>query len=135
MLAVVGVVLLLAGAALAGIGVLGWRGLLPRNRVAGVRTPATLRSDEAFTVGNRVAGPPVVAAGAVAIVGGALALGGSVLLPAVAGVGALVLLVAGGLLGNRAAAVQLLVPAAAPVSAACSGCACLGGAGAGPCGR
>ncbi|MDQ3763452.1 MAG: hypothetical protein M3460_18035, partial [Actinomycetota bacterium] len=39
-----GVLLLIAGVALLTVGLLGWRRRLPRNRFAGVRTPATLRS-------------------------------------------------------------------------------------------
>ncbi len=98
---------MLAGLALVCVGVLGWRGRLPRNRFAGVRPPASLGSDAAFRAANRVAAPPVVAAGAVCLAGGpvcftaagvALAVVGGV-----TGVGALLLVPAGGVLGNRAA--------------------------------
>lgn len=44
-------------------------GGLPRNHAAGLRTPATLADDEAWDLGNRIAGPSVVLAG----VGGAVA--------------------------------------------------------------
>ncbi len=120
-----GVVLLAVGIALCTVGLLGWRGRLPRNRFAGVRTAATLRSDAAFAIANRVAAPPVLAAGAISAVAGALALGtGGALLTVivgVAGVGTVALLIAGGLLGHRVAAT---VP---PPPTGCSGCSCCGG--------
>ncbi|HEX6403794.1 MAG TPA: SdpI family protein [Pseudonocardiaceae bacterium] len=122
-----GVVLVIAGVAVFTVGLLGWRQRLPRNRFAGIRTPATLRSDAAFIAANRVAAPPVLAAGAVCTVGGGLALGsaGSALtvIVAVTGAGALALLLAGGLLGHRVAAAT--VP---PRPGGCAGCIC-GGAG------
>ena len=122
--ALLGVVLLAAGGGLVTVGLLGWRRRLPRNRFAGVRTPATLRSDAAFVVANRVAAPPVLAAGAVCAAGGGLALGadGSALMVivGVAGAGTVGLLLAGGLLGHRLAATM-------PPPAGCAGCACSGG--------
>lgn len=102
-----GAVLTVAGLALLCVGVLGWRGLLPRNRFAGVRTPASLRSDAAFVAANHVAGPPLVAAALICVTGGVLCFGvAGAMLAVVAGVTGLVtvaLVVAGGLLGNRAA--------------------------------
>lgn len=119
-----GVLLLAAGAGLFTVGVLGWRRRLPRNRFAGIRTPATLRSDTAFTTANRVAAPPVLAAGAVCVAAGALALGtGGALLTvivAVGGAGTVALLIAGGLLGHRVAA------ALPPPPTRCTGCSCEG---------
>lgn len=56
-------VLFVAGVAVIIVGILGWAGRLPRNRLVGVRTPATLRSDRAFVAGNRAAGPATVLAG------------------------------------------------------------------------
>ncbi len=98
--------LLVAGGALITVGLLGWRRRLPRNRFAGVRTPATLRSEAAFIAANRVAAPPVLAAGAVCAAGGTLAFGTGgpalVVIVGVAGTGAIGLLLAGGLLGHRA---------------------------------
>lgn len=124
--ALLGVVLLLAGAALLTVGLLGWRRQLPRNRFAGVRTPATLRSDAAFRTANRVAAPPVLAAGAVCALGGALAFGTDgpalTVIVAVVAVGAVGLLLAGGLLGHRAAA------ALPPPTRGCAGCTCRTGA-------
>lgn len=102
-----GAVLAVAGPALLSVAVLGWRGLLPRNRVAGVRTPASLRSDAAFCAANRVAAPPVVAAGVVCATGGALCFtttgAGLAVIAGITGAGTLILVVAGGVLGNRAA--------------------------------
>lgn len=118
-------VLLAAGGGLITVGLLGWRQRLPRNRFAGVRTPATLRSDAAFVAANRVAAPPVLAAGAICAAGGGLALGadGSALtvIVAVAGAGTVGLLLAGGLLGHRMAATM------PPPGAGCAGCSCSGG--------
>ncbi|MGH3599278.1 MAG: SdpI family protein [Pseudonocardiaceae bacterium] len=119
------VVLLLAAAALLTVGLLGWQRRLPRNRFAGIRTAATLRSDAAFSAANRVAAPTVFAAGAVCAAGGALALGtgGAALavIVAVAGSGAVGLLLAGGVLGHRVAS------AVPPPTGGCAGCACSGG--------
>lgn len=123
---VLGVLLIASGAALLIVGLLGWRGRLPRNRFAGVRTPATLRSEAAFALANRVAAPPVLAAGAVCVVAGALALGtgGGMLtmIVAVGGAGAFGLVIAGGLLGHRAAT------ALPTQTTGCQGCSCNGGA-------
>ena len=119
--------MLVAGAALGTVGLLGWQKRLPRNRFAGIRTPATLRSDAAFAVANRVAAPTVLAAGAVCAAAGTLALGADgamlMVIVAVAGVGTVGLLITGGLLGHRVAAAM-----PPPPSAGCSGCSC-GGAG------
>ncbi len=121
-----GALLVLVGVALLTVAVLGARGWLPRNRWAGVRTTATLRSDTAFALANRVAAAPVGAAGAVAVVGGAVvpfATGAPVLVVlGVTVVGLLALAGAGGMLGDRAAQ---RVPAEAPPAACagtCAGC-------------
>ena len=88
-------------------GVLGVLGKLPRNRLVGVRTPATLRSDRAFETGNRAAGPAVILGGLAAVISGvvaflvpASAVGGCVLVGALVMAG---LAVIGGLQGSRAA--------------------------------
>lgn len=124
---ILGAVLMVAAAALGTVGLLGWRRRLPRNRFAGIRTPATLRSDAAFAVANRVAAPTVLAAAAVCATAGLLALdaGGTMLtvIVAVAGVGTVGLLAAAGLLGHRVATAVPPSPAAG-----CGGCDC-GGAG------
>jgi uncharacterized membrane protein len=118
------VVLLAAGGGLITVGLLGWRQRLPRNRFAGVRTPATLRSEAAFVAANRVAAPPVLAAGVICAAGGGLALGADgpalTVIIAVAGIGAVGLLLAGGLLGHR---VATAMPAPA---GGCAGCTCSG---------
>jgi uncharacterized membrane protein len=122
-----GVLLLLAGAGLLTVGVLGWRRRLPRNRFVGVRTPATLRSDAAFIIANRVAAPPVLAAGGICVAGGALALGAGgaalTVIVAVAAVGAVGLVLAGGLLGHRVAA-AMPSPAGGCATCTCSGGGC-----------
>ena len=122
---VLGCALLLAAAALVAVAVLGARGRLPRNRWAGVRTRRTLASDEAFALANRVAAAPLGAAGAIALVGGAVVVAGgpaavtwTVLVVATAGM--LGLTGVGGALGERAAA---RMPAPQPACAgACVGC-------------
>jgi hypothetical protein len=120
-----GLILVIAGVALLTVGLLGWRQLLPRNRFAGIRTPATLRSETAFIVANRVAAPPVFAAGALCTVGGGLALrAAGPMLPvvvSVTGAGVIGLLLAGGLLGHRAAASM------PPPAGGCTACSCHGG--------
>ncbi|MET8993807.1 SdpI family protein [Amycolatopsis sp. Hca4] len=114
-------------------GFLGFRERLTREGGTGVRTEAALRSEEAFKLANRVASLPTMAGGAIAVLTGLAGLAmpttGGLISAALAGVLALVLLVmGGGVLGNRAA---LTVPAPAPAApAGCSGCAC----GAGGCG-
>jgi uncharacterized membrane protein len=119
------VVLLIVASALLTVGLLGWQQRLPRNRFAGIRTAATLRSDAAFSAANRVAAPTTVAAGAVCAAGGALALGASgaalTVIVALAGAGAVGLLLAGGFLGHRVAS------AVPPPTGGCAGCICSGG--------
>jgi SdpI/YhfL family protein len=114
-------------------GFLGFRERLTRESGTGVRTAASLRSEAAFKLANRIAGLPTLAGGAVAVVAGLAALA----MPTTAGLiaaafvgvlGLLAMVVGGGVLGARAA---LTVPAPAPAApAGCSGCAC----GAGGCG-
>ncbi|RSM37044.1 hypothetical protein DMA12_38205 [Amycolatopsis balhimycina DSM 5908] len=114
-------------------GFLGFRERLTREGGTGVRTEAALRSEEAFKLANRVAGLPTMAGGAISVLAGLAGLAmpstGGLVSAALAGVLAmLVLVMGGGVLGNRAA---LTVPAPAPAApAGCSGCAC----GAGGCG-
>jgi hypothetical protein len=114
-------------------GFLGFRERLTREGGTGVRTEAALRSEESFKLANRVAGLPTMAGGAISVLAGLAGLAmpstGGLVSAALAGVLAmLVLVMGGGVLGNRAA---LTVPAPAPAApAGCSGCAC----GAGGCG-
>lgn len=119
---------LAVGLVVAVVGVLGFLERLPRNRFGGVRTPATLRDDETFRVGNKVAGLPIAVGGAVGVVGGGVALvmtgAAAVVVAVVALLGALFIAAAGGVLGHRAAEA---VPAPAPeVPAGCKGCQCGG---------
>ncbi|GLZ37410.1 SdpI family protein [Actinokineospora sp. NBRC 105648] len=118
---------LVAGLPLLVVGLLGFTERLPRNRFGGVRTPATLRSDEAFRVGNKVAGLPTAVAGLTGVLGGvvgfSLASTAAVLtVSIIAVVGLLVITVAAGVLGNRAATA---VPEPKPaLPAGCAGCQC-----------
>jgi len=68
-------VLFALGVPLGVVGALGWRQRLARGGRLGVRTPAALRSDDAFRLANRVAGLPVLVAGVVAVLGGIAAFG------------------------------------------------------------
>lgn len=130
--AVVGVVLAVLAVVLGGVAVAGLTGRLPRNRWAGVRTPAALRSTETFALANRVAAPALLA-GSAALLLGALApaaFGGPAgLLAALAAVlVGLLAVAAGGVAGTRAAAA---VPVADPCGtatacASCTGCALAG---------
>ena len=120
---------LVVGLVVAVVGVLGFLERLPRNRFGGVRTPATLRDDETFRVGNKVAGLPIAVAGLVGIVGGAAAFAmrgvGGVLVTSLVGlVGMVAIAAGGGVLGHRAAEA---VPEPAPeLPDGCKGCACGG---------
>ncbi|ASU80661.1 hypothetical protein CDG81_23015 [Actinopolyspora erythraea] len=119
-LIIVCAVVIAAGFAALALGWRGLRGTLPRNRYVGVRTPAALRDDETFRLANRVAAPPILASGAIAVVVGCClaVLGGTGtgwLITGIGAFGALVLLVAGGVLGGRAAA-------AAPEPSGCAVC-------------
>lgn len=113
----------------------GYAGSLKRKGRLGVHSPAAMASDEAFAVANRVAAP--IAAGA-AVISGILAIfvlvlaasTATALVIAVVGlVGSMALLLAAGVLGDRAAR-QVPIPARKPGPAgggSCSGCACGGG--------
>jgi hypothetical protein len=122
----VALVPLVLGLVLATLGLLGFLERLPRNRFGGVRTPATLRDDETFRVGNKVAGLPIAVGGCVGVVGGGAALlltgAATIVTAAIALVGMLVIAAAGGVLGHRAAEA---VPAPEPeLPAGCKGCQC-----------
>ncbi len=115
--------LVLVGTVFVVVAVLGARSRLRRNRWIGVRTPATLASEPAFATGNSAAAAPAGAAGAIAVVGGAVLFSGAdgVLGWVVLGVslvGTVVLAGVGGLVGDRAAAA---VAPPSPFSAACAG--------------
>jgi hypothetical protein len=121
----VSLVPLIAGSGIGVVGLLGWRERLPRNRFGGVRTPATLRSERAFRVANKVAGPPLAVAGAVGVLTGLAGLVTGLLVVMIVGTaGLLAITVAGGLLGHRAAEA---VPEEKPeLPEACRGCQCGG---------
>jgi hypothetical protein len=122
-----GAVPLAAGLLIAMVGFLGMRERLARNRFFGVRTSATLRSDRAFRVGNRVAGRPAMVGGLIGIAGGSAGYlmpgTGGLLTGATIGLmGMLAVTIAAGVLGHRAALVTAEPEPATP--AGCGGCAC-----------
>lgn len=67
MLGAVLLVVAAAAATVAFVGYLGLAGKLPRNHFAGVRTRATLASDEAWVAAHRAAGPLLMLGGAAAV--------------------------------------------------------------------
>jgi uncharacterized membrane protein len=67
---VVGVVVLAASAALLVIGALSHHDRVPRNRWVGVRTPATMRSDDAWFAAQRSASPFLLIAGVLGVLTG-----------------------------------------------------------------
>ncbi|MFF1942554.1 SdpI family protein [Rhodococcus qingshengii] len=71
---VVAVVLFVLAVAVGGVAVAGLIGKLPRNRWAGVRTEDSLRSEESFALANKVAGPTMLAAAGMFVIGGVAAL-------------------------------------------------------------
>jgi hypothetical protein len=122
-----GVLLVVLGAALLTIAVLGLRRKLSRNRWAGVRTAASLRSDTAFAVANQVAAAPLGAAGGVAVVGGSALLAGATgvlgwTLVVVSGIAVFVLTGVGGVAGDRAAGAVPPDPGPSVCGGACAGC-------------
>lgn len=124
---IVGSLLVVVGATLLTVGVLGGRSRLRRNRWVGIRTPATLRSEPAFVLAHRVGAVPATAGGVVALVGGGLLLTGSdstaldwVVLT-ISAIGAFGLAGFAGRVGDRAAAGLVPEPAAA-CAGACAGC-------------
>jgi hypothetical protein len=123
---ILGALLLLVGVALGAVAVTGARGTLRRNRFAGVRTVATLSSEQAFVAANRVAAPLAGAAAVVAVAGGGATLARpgvllGVILLVVTVLGVLVLAGIGGALGDRAARlVEDDEPA--PCAGTCAGC-------------
>lgn len=126
---VLAVLLLLAGSVLAVLALLGATGRLPRNRVAGVRTAASLRTADAFLLANRVASGPLGAAAVIGVAGGAaLAATGrdgatSWVLAVLAALGLVVMAGIGGALGARAAELSVAAQRPAPTcGGACAGC-------------
>jgi uncharacterized membrane protein len=100
------IVLIVLSALVVITGVLGAFGKLPRNRLAGVRTAATMSSDEAFATANRIAAPAIILGGLAAMAAG---VAGLFVSPAasntIAAVGVLLmaaLAILGGIRGSRA---------------------------------
>jgi hypothetical protein len=121
----VSVVVLIVGLSFGVIGGLGLRGALRRNRFFGVRTEAAMRSDEAFTLANRVSGLPTVVAGLVGVLGAATSLAMHSIVPLAVGVvGMLAIVVAGAATGTKAA--DALPEPEPTLPAGCAGCACGG---------
>ena len=113
----------------------GSAGTLQRTDRLGVHTPAAIASDDAFGLANRVAAPVAAGAAAVAAVIAVLVVvlpvstAGTLTVFVIGLAGSMGLLVAAGVLGDRAAR-QVPIPARRPGSAGgagCSGCACGGG--------
>ena len=130
---VAGSLLVTMGLALLVVALLGARSRLRRNRFAGVRTCATLRSDAAFMLANRAAAMPIGAAGVVAAAGGSVLLTSVVLagrpgpvgwvVLTVAVVGSLALTGLGGVVGDRVAAdLAARAPEPPACGGACAGC-------------
>jgi uncharacterized membrane protein len=123
---VLGVLFVLTGVALVTVAVLGARSRLPRNRWAGVRTAATLESAPAWVSANRVAAPPLAAAGAVCLFAGVVLLAGPSevlgwIVTVIALVGALGLAGVGGALGDRAGRIETATRAAEAAESGCTG--------------
>jgi hypothetical protein len=124
---IAGSALLLAGLTLLGVGVLGARSRLRRNRWIGIRTPATMSSEPAFARAHRVGAVPAGAAGVIALMGAAVLLVGSEsalldgVLLAVTALGTLGLAGFAGRVGDRAAAAVRPNPVAA-CAGSCLGC-------------
>jgi hypothetical protein len=112
----------------------GWIGSLPRAGRLGIHSPAAAASDAAFVVANRVAAPVVGGASAIALLLAVLLpvlplpTTATVVLAVVAFAGILAMLLAGGVLGEKAAR-GVPLPASRPAAGgSCGGCGC-GGAG------
>ncbi|MBS9374588.1 SdpI family protein [Rhodococcus sp. B50] len=91
---IVAVLLFVLALVVGAVGVAALTGKLPRNRWAGVRTPESLRDDDAFALANKVAAPSMLGS-AVLLAVGAVA---SLTLPTVAGIIAVIVTVVAALL-------------------------------------
>ena len=122
---VMSIVLLVVGAGIALVGLLGFLERLPRNRFGGVRTPAAMRGDRAFRVANKVGGLPIAVAGGIGALCGLVTLLTGLTVVLVLGfAGMVAITIAGGMAGNRAAEA---VPAEQPaLPEGCQGCQCGG---------
>lgn len=103
MMVFAGLVIALAGLAIAAIGLLGWVGRLSRNRWNGIRTRATMASDVAWDAAHRIGGPFLIAGGVAWLgAGAALVLGAQPVAWLVFALG-FALVVLGGVRGNGVA--------------------------------
>jgi hypothetical protein len=128
-LPVAAVLLILSGLAVV-TAVRGWTGTLRRDGKLGVHSIAAASSDDAFALANKVAAPVVGGAAMMSLVLAVLVLIlplptlATVIIGVLSIVAVLVLMTAGGILGEKAAR-TLPVPLRRPKpSAACDGCAC-----------
>ncbi len=69
-----GPALIVAGLSIAWLAIRAWRGDLPRNALAGIRTPATMASDAAWARAHRAGGPWLLASSIGSLLPGALVL-------------------------------------------------------------
>jgi hypothetical protein len=67
------VVFFVAGLIVAEVGRRGAAGTLPRNHIAGIRLPSTMRDDESWAVAHRAGGPAMIATGLVSAVAAGIA--------------------------------------------------------------
>lgn len=108
----------------AGVGLAGLTGQLPRNRWAGIRTAETLRDDAAFELANKVAAPTMLASAGVLAIGGvaAFAFSGVIAIVAVvvAAFAALVIAGIGGSIATRAVAATAAVGGCGDACGSCS---------------
>jgi uncharacterized membrane protein len=101
------IVILLAGLLIVWLAIRSWQGRLTRNYIAGVRTPSTMRSDEAFRIANKAAAPFSLVSGILFALTGVVAAvvpvhTATVVLPTGVVIAAVVVVI-GGLIGVRAA--------------------------------
>lgn len=107
---IVAVSLLIGGLVVVSIGRRSTTGELKRNQWSGIRTSATMASDEAWAVGQRAGAPMTIAGGWVMAATGPLlllwrSLLGLLVLTTIGSVGGLALVVLGAIQGHRAAKV------------------------------
>lgn len=67
---IAGIAMMVGGIALIVLGALGWTGMLTRQSIVGLRTKATLASDEAWKAAQEAGAKWVIGAGAIFSVGG-----------------------------------------------------------------
>ncbi|MFT3901533.1 MAG: SdpI family protein [Gordonia sp. (in: high G+C Gram-positive bacteria)] len=70
---VVAAIAALSGIVWIALGIAGQAGILRRNRYLGIRSPETMRSENAFALANRVVAPGLIATGVLALVAAGLA--------------------------------------------------------------